>query len=210
MMKNKRVNKIAIILIVSLIFISCLEVETTININKDRTGTWFLTYRLQQETSFITPGDELGKYNYFPLNELEIIDRIDSIDGLEMNSITSNSTILFTEFLVEMNFTDINYIQLFFNNFTDIPLIDISLADEETFTLKINNPFPEAVSSDSLNLISGLYSDNTMGITILLPGLVTKSSQGLLSENTSEAKIEIKIIDTFQLTESFEWIINYE
>jgi len=210
MMKNKRINQLAVILTVSLMFVSCLEVETTVNINKDRTGTWSLNYKLLQEASFITPGDELSLYNYFPLNELEITDRINSIDGLEVISINSNSTILFTEFLIEIKFTDIKDIQLFFNNFTDIPLIDINLADEEAFTLKINNPFPNAVPSDLLNLISDLYSDNTMDITIKLPGLVTKSSQGLLSDNPSEAKIEMKIIDTFKLTESFEWIINYE
>ncbi|MCK5153132.1 MAG: hypothetical protein KAQ93_02135 [Spirochaetales bacterium] len=202
--------KISVLLLISLLFVSCLEVETTITISDNQSGIWSLEYRIMQEATYLTPGDELKGYNYFPLTEIELKNRINGIAGLNIISISSKNTIIYTEFIVEIEFDSINDIQFFFNTYTDNSLFNINLTEDGLFEMIINNPFPEADSTDTINLISGLYFDKNINITIILPGIVKESNQGLLSENPSEANFSLTILDLINISEPIEWIVQYE
>ncbi|MCK5674070.1 MAG: hypothetical protein KAH95_11885 [Spirochaetales bacterium] len=208
-MKNKLISKI-FILLSTLIFVSCLEVETTINISNNKSGVWILKYRIMQEASYITPGNELQGYNYFPVSEEELVNRIDNIAGLELISFSSVNTIFYTEFLTEMSFDSTNNIQDFFNNYTNNILFTMDYTEPDILKMVLNNPFPEADSTETINLITGLYSDKNISITVVLPGIVTESNQGLLSENPSEAKMNITLVQVFNITEPLDWIVKYE
>ena len=208
-MKNKIIIKLSIVLL-TLFFVSCLEVETTINVSSNSSGVWVLKYQIMQEASYITPGSELRGYNYFPLSEEDLRNRIDSIEGLNLITFSSEKTIFYTEFLVEMNFISTDEIEKFFNNYTNNILFTMDLTESGIFEMIINNPFPEANSTDTLNIISGLYFDKTINITMVLPGIVTDSNQGFLSENPSEANFSITITDVFNLEEPINWVLKYE
>lgn len=209
-MKNIVILKITSLLLSSFLFLSCLDVETIINVSDDKSGVWILKYRIMQEASFLTPGEELKGYNYFPASEAEIIDRIDGIGGLDLISVTLLKTIVFTEFVVEMNFKNTNDIQIFFNTYTDNALFNIGFPNEGVFEFVLNNPFPGGNNTDTLNLIFGLYSKNTVNITIILPGIVKESNQGFLSEDPAEANLSLTIDEIFNISESIEWIVQYE
>jgi len=209
-MKIFQIKKIYVILLFSILFVSCLEVDTTIEIKKDNSGTWVLQYRIMQEASYITPGSELSGYNYFPLNEAEIKNRIDSISGLNLISINTEKTIVYNQYTIEMIFNNTGNIQSFFNNFANIDLINISSEDNGSFKLVINKPIPGNVDTDTYNLMDALYKNSTIKIKVILPGIVTESNKGLLEENPAEANLEIKTLNTLQFTDSFEWIVKYE
>ncbi len=209
-MKIFQIKKIYVILLFSILFVSCLEVDTTIEIKKDNSGIWILQYRIMQEASYITPGSELSGYNYFPLNEADVNKRIDSIPGLTLISINTVKTIVYNQYTIEMNFNNTGNIESFFNNFADIDLINISTGDNGSFKLVINKPVPGNIDSDTYSLMNALYRDSTIKIKVILPGIVTESNKGLLEENPAEANMEIKTLDTLQFTDPFEWIVKYE
>lgn len=209
-MKNKLNIKLTIILLASVLFISCLEIDTTINFSNDNSGLWVLNYKVMQETAYLTPGTELRGFNYFPLSEEDIKDRIDGIAGLEIISISSNSNIIYKEFFVEISFENTNDIQFFFNTYSENILYTINLAEDGVFEMIINNPFPEAENTDTLNLISGLYSDKKINIAVVLPGIVKESNQGVLSDNPSEANLNLTIKEVFNITEPINWVVKYE
>ncbi len=209
-MKKNITFKISIILLASLLFISCLELDTTISISNNKSGIWVLNYRVMQEASYLSPGIELSGFNYFPLSEPELKGRIDSIAGLEIISISSNTNIIYTEFLVEISFESTNDIQFFFNTYSDNVLFTIDVTEDGKFEMTFNNPFPEAGSTETLKLISGLYYEKKINITVVLPGIVTESNQGLLSDNPSEANLEIPVPDFFNIDESINWVVKYE
>ena len=209
-MKISQINKLYVILLFSIMLVSCLEVDTTIDIKKDFSGTWILQYRIMQEASYITPGSDLSGYNYFPLNEADIKNRINSIPGLTLISITKETTIVYNQYTIEMNFNNTGNIQSFFNNFTDINLITINSEDNGSFRLVINKPVPGDINADTYRIMNALYKDSTIKIKVILPGVVTESNKGLLEENPSEANLEIKTMDTLQFTDPFEWIVTYE
>lgn len=209
-MNYRIIIKLLIILSISLISISCLEVETTINISTNLSGTWILKYRIMQEASFITPGTELRGYNYLPVSEKELQNRIAEIQGLDLVSFNSETSIIYTEYLVEMKFDNTDNIQFFFNSYVDNVFLNINLEDEGNFVMLLNNPFPDAADTDTLNLISSLYSDKNLNITIRLPGIVTETYPGLLVENPSEANLNLTIPELFNMTVPVKWIIKYE
>ncbi len=210
MIKNKKYLKAIIILIITSFFLSCLEIETKIEIKEDLSGVWNLTYRIMKEVSLITPGKELSGYNYFPLNETEFKKRIDGIPGLDLISFSTKDTIMYTQISSEMRFANTNDIQFFFNTYSENELITIDLTEKGVFKLAIFNPFPEIGSTETLNLISQLYTDKNAEIVVLMPGIVKESNKGLLSENPLEASYSIKILETLKLTEPDEWIVSYE
>ncbi len=209
-MKIFQIKKLYVILLFSILFVSCLEVDTTIEIKKDNSGIWILQYRIMQEASYITPGSELSGYNYFPLNEADIKNRIDSISGLNLISINTEKTIVYNQYTIEMIFNNTGNIQSFFNNFANIDLINISSEDNGSFKLVINKPIPGNVDTETYNLMDALYKNSTIKIKVILPGIVTESNKGLLEENPAEASLEIKTLDTLQFTDPFEWNVKYE
>jgi hypothetical protein len=204
------IKKTILLLILPFILISCLEIDTTINLEEDNSGSWSLMYRIMQEALYITPGNELEGYNYFPSDETEIRERIDAVSGLDLISLSTNTTILYNEFRVEMSFNSLNTIELFFNNFTSNNLIEIILEDTGEWNLIINSPFSRTDNIEGYNLISSLYPNKTARITVFLPGIVTQSNQGLLADDPSTASVSVKIVDILNLTEPFLWIVNYE
>ncbi|MDA3939580.1 MAG: hypothetical protein PF693_09755, partial [Spirochaetia bacterium] len=96
MIKTKIYLKYIIVIILTFFLLSCLEIETRIEINDDLSGVWTLNYKIMQEASYITPGNELFGYNYFPSNEAEFLNRIEGISGLEILSFSTENTILYT------------------------------------------------------------------------------------------------------------------
>ena len=209
-MKNIIFVKFMTILIISLMFISCLEIETEILIEDDQSGTWTLGYRIMQEAVFITPGNEFSGYNYFPQEEIEFRRRVDDISGLEIISLSLEETIFYTQITSKMKFNTTNDIQFFFNTFSENPLISINQAENGIFELEIFNPFPYADNKETLDLFSGLYSNKSIEIAVILPGLVTDSNKGFLSENTQKAVISLTVPETLNITDSYKWIVNYE
>ena len=208
-MKSEILFKIIIILLVSLIFISCLDVETSINISNNLSGTWILKYKIMQEASYITPGTELKGYNFLPLSEAGIVERIVETPGLELVSLKSETNIIYTEYYAEIDFDNSNTIQNFFNPYVNTQFLNIT-QEEGTFEMLLYNPFPDSIDADTLNLFSSLYSDKNVNISIILPGIVTESNPGLLVENPSETNINLTIPELFNLTEPIKWIIKYE
>jgi len=202
--------KLITILSISLLFISCLEIETEIAIDEDQSGTWTLQYRIMQKAAFITPGNQLSGYNYFPLDEIEFRRRVDGIPGLDIISLSIEETILYTQFTSKMGFDTTNDIQFFFNTFSDNPLISINYEEKGLFELDIFNPFPGADNKETFDLFSGLYSNKSIEIAVILPGLVTGSYKGFLSENTQEAVISLTVLETLNITDPYKWIVNYE
>ncbi len=204
------IKKILIPIIISILFISCLEVDSKININEGSTGLWSLQYRISQEAVFITPGLEFNGFNYFPVNEEDLIKRINEITCLEIISISSKETTDFIEISVEMSFGDIENIESFFNNYSESPIVQINREDEGVLRFIIENPFDSDIDQETLELLSALYSRNMIKIVTAIPGIVTDSSTGVLSEDPGEAAWEIGITEIITLSDPAEWIINYE
>jgi hypothetical protein len=210
MMKTKKLIKLIILLLSSIIFISCLDIDSSIEILDDNSGLWILKYQIMQEGTFIRPGTELAGYNYLPLNETELRTRINSITGLNLVSFTTKKSIIQTEYLCEITFTELQDIELFFNNFTTNSLIQINIEESGIFNLIINNPYPENLDTETYNLFSALFQDNILNVRITLPGVVKNSNIGLLSDDPFSAGISLKILEILNLEESLNWIINYE
>lgn len=199
-----------ILIIVSISLISCIEVDSSIDINEDGTGTWDLQYRISQEASFITPGLEFSGFNYFPKNEDELRKRVSEIAGLELLDVSTNETGEFIEYSALMSFLHTDNIESFFANYTENSLIDISSEEKGVFQLKIENPYRSEIDEETLKLFSALYSGKMVNIVVGFSGIVTNSSEGLLSEDPGKVAFEMKIVDLLTMAGPVSWIINYE
>lgn len=204
------INKLLILIIISILLISCLEVDSVITLKENGTGVWNLQYRISQEAAFITPGLEFSGFNYFPLNEDDLRKRTNEITGLELINVSSKETPEFIEFNAEMSFLNTGNIASFFNDQAASPLVVISSDEDGLFKLKIENPYMQDIDQDTLRLLSALYSNNMINIVVELPGIVTDSSTGRLSEDPQQAGLEMRTTEIITLLEPLEWIINYE
>ncbi len=204
------INKLLILIIISILLISCLEVDSVITLKENGTGGWNLQYRISQEAAFITPGLEFSGFNYFPLNEDDLRKRTNEITGLELINVSSRETPEFIEFNTEMSFLNTANIASFFNDQAASPLVVISSDEDGLFKLTIENPYMQDIDQDTLRLLSALYSNNIINIVVELPGIVTDSSTGRLSEDPQQASLEMRTTEIITLLEPLEWIINYE
>lgn len=199
-----------ILIVLSISLISCIEVDSLIDIKEDGTGVWNLQYRLSQEASFITPGLEFSGFNYFPQNEDELRKRTSEIAGLELLQVSAKETYEFIEYSIEMSFLNTDNIESFFTNYAENSLVEINSEEDGVFRLTIENPYRSEINQDTLKLLSALYSSKTFNIVVVFPGIVINSSTGILSENPRMAAYEMKIIDALTMVEPVSWIINYE
>ncbi len=204
------IKKQLVLIFISIFLISCLEVDSSIDIKKDGTGIWNLQYRISQEALYITPGLEFSGFNYFPKNENEIRKRISEITGLELLQVSVNETTDYSEYSARMSFKNTGDIESLFSNYEDNSLVEISSDNDGTFSLTIENIHIPEIDQDTLNLLSVLYSGKMINITVSFPGIVTNSSTGVLSEDPEEAAFEIRTMDALTSKEPVIWTINYE
>ncbi len=204
------VRNFVLLLLISILFISCLDVESEITIGDNGTGQWMLKYRIPQEVLYITPGNELSGFNYFPSNEKGVIERINSIPGLVLIDISSRETVDFVEINTLISFTSTDLIESFFNNYIEEAILNIDSGNRGEFVITIKTPFRRKLDSDTLSIISALYSKSVMNITVDLPGIVTESSAGLLAENPNRANFEFRFLDLLLSEEPLQWRVNYE
>ncbi len=199
-----------LLLIAAVLFVSCLSVKSEITLREDGTGEWSMQYRIPQELLYITPGPEFRGFDYFPADEEGVVERTNSIPGLLLISVSSSETPDFVEINTRIAFTDSNDIELFFNNYTETPVLKIDTDNKGVFGFEITPPYVRELDTDTFNIISALYSQSAINVRVDLPGIVTESSAGLLSENPSQAELEIKFTDLLSSDEPVEWIVNYE
>lgn len=204
------INKMLILIIMSILLISCLEVDSVITLKEDSTGVWNIQYRISQEAAFITPGLEFSGFNYFPVNEDELKKRSSEIAGLELLDVSSKETPEFIEFSARMSFLNTDNIELFFNNYTVNSVVEISSEENGVFRLTLGKPFNSEIDQDTIRLLSALYSKNIVKIVVELPGIVTESSTGRLSEDPQQAGLELRTTEIVTMSEPIEWIVNYE
>ncbi|MCK5197726.1 MAG: hypothetical protein KAR21_05210 [Spirochaetales bacterium] len=204
------INKMLILMIMSILLISCLEVDSVITLKDDGTGIWNIQYRISQEAALITPGLEFSGFNYFPVNEDKLRKRTSEIAGLELLDVSSKETPEFIEFSVEMSFLDTDNIELFFDKYTVNSVVEISSEENGVFKLTLGKPFNSEIDQDTLRLLSALYSKNIVNIVVELPGIVTESSTGRLSEDPQQAGLELRTTEIITMSEPLEWIVNYE
>ncbi|MCK5198739.1 MAG: hypothetical protein KAR21_10330 [Spirochaetales bacterium] len=204
------IKKQFILIILSISLISCIEVDSLIDIKEDGTGEWNFQYRISQEASFITTGLEFSGFNYFPNNEDELRKRTSEIPGLELLQVSVNETAEFIEYSARMSFLNTDNIESFFTNYAENSLIDISSDETGIFQLIIDNPYSSEIDQDTLKLLSALYSNKMINIVVAISGIVTNSSTGILSEDPGKAAFEIKTMDVLTMVEPVSWIINYE
>ncbi len=199
-----------ILIVLSISLISCIEVDSLIDIKEDGTGAWNLQYRISQEASFITPGLEFSGFNYFPNNEDELRKRASEIAGLELLKVSIKETAEFIEYSARMSFLNTDNIESFFTNYAENSLIDISSEEKGLFQLTIDNPYRSEIDEETLKLFSALYSGKIINIVVGFSGIVTNSSTGLLSEDPGKVAFEMKTVDVLTMVEPVSWIINYE
>lgn len=204
------IKKLLILIIISILLISCFELDSVIDIKGNGEGLWNLRYRISQEAVFINPGTEFSDYNYFPVSEDELRKRISDTAGLELLKVSVEETAKFIEYSVEMSFLNTGNIQSFFNNYAGNPVIEIGFEEDGVFRLTIEKPFNLVIDQETLGLISALYSTNMINIVVAIPGIVTDSSKGSLSEDPRKAAFEMRTMDAVTMLEPIEWIINYE
>ena len=203
-------RELFILLVSAFLLSSCLEVDSTIELKKNGTGTWSLKYRFAQEASFITPGPELSGFDYFPQNEEELRKRIRNVSGPELLQMSVETNAGFTEYSAEICFLNTDDIELFFNNAAINSLVEISSEEDGRFTLTIQKPYTQDIDQDTSRLLSALYPEYTVKITASLPGIVTSSSTGILSEDPEKASFEIRTVEIITMPEKIEWLITYE
>ena len=199
-----------ILIVLAISLISCIEVDSLIDIKEDGTGVWNLQYRISQEASFLTPGLEFSGFNYFPQNEDELRKRTSEIPGLELLQVSVKETAEFIEYSARMSFLNTDNIELFFTNYAENSLVEISSEEDGLFRLTIENPYGSEIDQDTLKLLSALYSNKMINIVVAFSGIVTNSSTGILSEDPGKAAFEIKTMDVLTMVEPASWIINYE
>ena len=108
------IKKQFLLVFISIFLISCLEVDSSIDIKKDGTGIWNLQYKISQEALYVTPGLEFSGFNYFPKNENEIKKRISETAGLELLRVSVSETAGYSEYSARMSFKNTDNIESFF------------------------------------------------------------------------------------------------
>ena len=163
--------KFAVIFLLSSFFLcSCIDVESSIQINEDRSGTFFLTYKISRMAVNLGREEDEKDLILFPASSEELQAAADEIDGLNIKSFTITEKAVEIIVNINLEFDDINSLSSLFEFYSENSIEYIGESPNSVFRHIIYTARENSIDSETLTLIDLLIPEYSLSFIISTPG----------------------------------------
>ncbi len=192
-----------------LLISSCMDSTVSITLNKDLSGTLKAHYRISGESEYVSSDLVAMKYEYLPVNGDYLKRLADENAGIVLSSYKKTQS--GGDVLVDMT--------VLFSKPADIEKISgykgktkiLSLLHPSPGVIRIvfRNPLSRRVSAKTLRLLSALYSDRKINMSVKVAGFITNTDRGRLAEDPSVALFSFPVMTLLKERTPLVWTLTY-
>ena len=168
-----------IMIVLASVFTSCLTVNSDLRISGQGRGSLVLDYRVSKKAAGIqrdsTPE---GRLIPLPLNQNEFRQKADALSGLSITSLSSSEDPNYIYIESVISFDTLQDL----STFLEIPMEIIRDGNVTRLSITLADPEPP-VSSESRNIISSAFDDDTLSLSLTVDGTVTSVNRGQAGPN---------------------------
>ena len=173
------------------LFTSCIGIETVIQLKNENSGEVSIKYMVSKMVLNTAGIDEDNSFLPLPVDEKDFAEKADGNDNLRLISYKKeeNDEQLFIN--VKYAFDDISGLNAIMSN-SDGENITVSKKINSTvFIQKLYNGNGGKIDQETLDVISDLFSNYPVKITLIAPSDIKETNMGTFSNNKSELSMTL-------------------
>lgn len=205
----KMKHKILILILSVIILSGCLESRVSVVINRDFSGEVEINYSVSGESEYVSSDLSTMKYQFIPIDENSIRQITDRDDGLVLNKYERTDRGIETSIIISAGFSSLDKIEKLSKIDGDAALLRISLPSEGNIRVAIRNPFSDETSDQTAALLKALYEDKILDFKIKVPGFLTSTNIGELTNDPAEAELRLTFKQLVESTSDIIWDLKY-
>ncbi len=205
----KMKHKILILILSVIILSGCLESRVSVVINRDFSGEVEINYSVSGESEYVSSDLSTMKYQFIPIDENSIRQITDRDDGLILKKYERTDRGIETSIIISAGFSSLDKIEKLSKIDGDAALLRISLPSEGNIRVAIRNPFSEETSDQTAALLEALYEDKILDFKIKVPGFLTSTNIGELTNDPAEAELRLTFKQLVESTSDIIWDLKY-
>ncbi len=202
---NLNEHFIFILIVFAFFLSSCLTVNSDLRISGQGRGSLVLDYRVSKKAAGIqrdsTPD---GRLIPLPLNQNEFRQKADALSGLSITSLSSSEDPNYIYIESVISFDTLQDL----SSFLGIPMRIMQEGDVTRLSVTLADPeYP--VSLESRNIISSVFDDDTLSLSLTVDGTVTSVNRGQTGPNGRGALFSGDLEDLYG-SSGFIWEVEWQ
>ncbi len=188
---------------------SCIEGNVDITVNRDLSGTVNVDLLVAGESRYVSSDLSSLNYQFIPLTENAVNDIVNRNAGLRLVSYSETSAGENVSVKYRVDAEKISSAGLLSGYEDGIKTLNIDLPEKGKVRIVLKNPVRDKMSVRTRKLLSSLYRDRTLVISVKVPGFITSTDIGELSEDPSVAVLKVKVTEFMASGKDKIWNIIY-
>jgi hypothetical protein len=184
---KKNIFKTIFPLLLSGLFLSCINVDTEIVFRQDLSGEIMIKYSVSKSVLNIGILDENGSFLPLPVEEQKYREKGENTDGLELKSFKKEETEEELYITARYEFKTPEALNAAVSNSGERK-IDVQRRSGSTyFTQNIFNKTNTPANEETLKLAEALFADRSIKMKVTAPSSIKRSNIGTSAGNSAEA-----------------------
>ena len=188
---------------------SCLDSTIAIKLNKDLSGSLEADYTISGESEYVSSDLINMRYEYLPVDGTSLKRIADGTTGITLDSFKQTRTGNNLLDSLAVHFTRLQDIEKLSGYTGEIKILSLAETIPGILKITLTNPLDKNISSKTLQLLSALYSNRKINISIKVSGFITNTDRGALAENPSVAVYDLPLMKLLRSSEPIVWTITY-
>ncbi len=203
--------KIFLPFLLSTVFLlySCLDSTVSIKLNKDLSGSLEAVYTISGESEYVSSDLVNMRYEYLPVDGTSLKGIADGTTEITLDSFKQTrkgNNLLDT---LAVHFTRLQDIEKLSGYTGKVKILSLTEKIPGILKITLKNPLDKNISSKTLQLLTALYSNRKINISIKVSGFITNTDRGALAEDPSVAVYDLPLMELLRSSEPIVWTITY-
>jgi len=196
-------------LLAAVMLSSCIEGKVDITVNRDLSGTVNVDLLVAGESRYVSSDLSSLNYQFIPLTGNAVSDIVNGNPGLKLVSYSETPEGENVSVKYRVDAEKISSAGLLSGYGDGIKTLSIDFPEKGKVRIVLRNPVRDKMSVKTRNLLSSLYKDKTVVLSVKVPGFITSTDIGELSEDPSVAVLRIKVTEFMNSREDRIWNLVY-
>jgi hypothetical protein len=197
----------AICMPLMLLFSSCVDLSTEIELNTDGSGTIRLSYTAPRAVVNLGTIDEGNRFYALPISEEDFLTTTGKVDGLSLESFTLDEEVDTLHIVATLDFETIEALSALFSSTGPGAIEIIEEGENRIFRHIIYGGSGDEVDADSRELIETFFSEDSVTLSLKVPGEIRSVNIG--TSNGREANAELPMTEILFSRQQVIWEVRW-
>ena len=204
---QKTETQAGLAILVLLLFSSCVDLTTDIDLNSDGSGRIRLSYVAKRALVNLGTIDEENRFYALPVSQDDFINTAERVEGLSLQSFSLDEEVDILRIDATLDFENVDALSELFSSSGPGAVEIVEVGGDTVYRQVIYGGSGEEVDADSRELIETFFSEDAVILNLEAPFEIKSSNLGNFSGR--EATVELAMTDILFSREAVLWEVRW-